>query len=154
MSAPNEDRPDLVWGIRSSTGVDSLAKRFALLAGLVYVGIGVVGFAFTGFNSFTEPSGEALLGLFPITPLHNVVHLGVGVLWLLAAFALTNVAAEGANLAIAGFYVLAAVLGFLGFLELLAVRPGLDADNFLHAITGVVTLLFAGILPSRSRANA
>ena len=143
------------WGIRpDNPGVGSLAQKYAFLAGLVYVGIGVVGFLFTGFNNFTEPTDEALFGIFHLTPLHNVVHLGVGALWLLAALALTNVAAEGVNFAIAGFYVLAAVLGFLGYLELLGIHAGLDADNFLHAVTGVVTLLFAGLIPSRDPASA
>jgi len=112
----------------------------------------VIGFFSTGFNSFTEPTGEKLLGIFAITPMHNIVHLGVGALWLLAAFVLTRPAAEGANLAIGGFYVLAAVLGYLGFLDLLAISSGFgDPDFYLHLITGVVSLLFAGVLGSSDR---
>jgi hypothetical protein len=84
--------------------------------------------------------------------MHNIVHLGVGALWLLAAFVLTRPAAEGANLAIGGFYVLAAVLGYLGFLDLLAISSGFgDPDFYLHLITGVVSLLFAGVLGSSDR---
>jgi hypothetical protein len=142
-----------VWGIQRDVGVGSLAKKFALLAGLVYVVSGVIGFFFTGFDNFTEVTDEALFGLFHLTPLHNVVHIGVGALWLIAGLTLTNTAAEGVNLAIAGFYVLAAVIGYLGYLELLGVHAGLDADNFLHAITGVVSLLFAGLIPSRDPAG-
>lgn len=145
---------DVVWGVRESVGVGSLAKQFALIAGLVYVGIGVIGFFPTGFNNFTEPTGEALFGIFAVTPMHNVVHLGVGALWLLAAFVLTRTAAEGTNLAIGGFYVLAAVLGYLGFLDILAVSAGLDEPDFyIHLITGVVSLLFAGLLGSRDRSE-
>lgn len=145
---------DVVWGVRESVGVGSLAKQFALLAGLVYVGIGVIGFFPTGFNNPTENTGEALFGIFAVTPMHNVVHLGVGALWLLAAFVLTRTAAEGTNLAIGGFYVLAAVLGYLGFLDILAVSAGLaDPDFYLHLITGVVSLLFAGLLGSRDRSE-
>ena len=143
---------DVKWGIRPSLGVgDSPAHKFALVAGLVYVAIGVLGFFFTGFDSFTEATDEALLGLFHVTPLHNVVHILIGAVWLLAALALTRPAAEGVNLAIAGFYVLAAVLGYLGALELLGIHAGLDADNFLHAGTGVISLLFAGLIPTRNR---
>ncbi len=152
--SPNEDSSDgkdVTWGIANSVGVDSLPKKFALVAGLVYVVSGLVGFFVTGFENFTEATDVALFGLFHLTPLHNVVHIGVGALWLLAAFALTTVAAEGVNFAIAGFYVLAAVIGYLGFLELLGVHAGADADNFLHAGTGVVSLLFSGLIPSRSR---
>lgn len=145
---------DVAWGIRPSVAVNSIPKKFALLAGLVYVLGGVIGFFFTGFDNFTEVTDEALLGLFHVTPLHNVVHIGVGALWLMAATVLTNTAAEGVNFAIGGFYVLAAVIGYLGYLELLGVRAGTDADNFLHIITGVVSVLFSGLIPFRSSANA
>lgn len=47
-------------------------------------------------------TAEALFGIFHVTPFHNVVHLGVGALWLLAAFVLTPPAAEGVNFATAG----------------------------------------------------
>ena len=147
--------PDVVWGVKESASVGVLPQQFALVAGLVYVAIGVIGFFSTGFNSFTEPTGDKLLGIFAITPMHNVVHLGVGALWLLAAFVLTRPAAEGTNLAIGGFYVLAAVLGYLGFLDLLAISSGFgDLDFYLHLITGVVSLLFAGVLGSRDRERA
>ncbi|MGH3566999.1 MAG: DUF4383 domain-containing protein [Pseudonocardia sp.] len=154
---PNEERSagkDVTWGIRPTVAVNSVPKKFALVAGLAYVVGGVIGFFFTGFNNVTEATDEALLGIFHITPLHNVVHIGIGALWLLAAFVLTNVAAEGVNFAIAGFYVLAAVIGYLGYLEILGIRAGFDADNFLHIITGVVALLFAGLIPSRERTYA
>ncbi|MCA1674601.1 MAG: DUF4383 domain-containing protein [Actinobacteria bacterium] len=144
--------PDVVWGIKPKTGVGVLPQQFALIAGLVYVGIGVIGFFPTGFNDFTENTNEKLLGIFAITPMHNIVHLGVGALWLLAAFLLTRPAAEGTNLAIGGFYVLAAVLGYLGYLDLLAIRSGFgEPDFYLHLITGVVSLLFAGVLGSSDR---
>ena len=98
-------------------------KKFALLAGLAYALGGVIGFFFTGFSNFTEGTGVPLFGLFHITPFHNVVHIGVGGLWLLAAFTLTRPATEGVNLAIGGVYALAAVLGYLGKLEFLGLRP-------------------------------
>lgn len=144
--------PDVVWGIKERTGVGVLPQQFALVAGLVYVAIGVIGFFPTGFNDWTVDTNERLLGIFAITPMHNIVHIGVGALWLLAAFVLTRPAAEGTNLAIGGFYVLAAVLGYLGFLDLLAIEPGFgDPDFYLHLITGVVSLLFAGVLGSSDR---
>lgn len=40
----------MTWGIRDRIGVDGLPKKFGLVAGLVYVGIGALGFFFTGFN--------------------------------------------------------------------------------------------------------
>jgi len=151
-TADEVDGSDVVWGVKETMGSGGLAKRFALIAGLIYVAIGVIGFFPTGFNNPTENTGEALFGIFAITPAHNVVHLGVGALWLVAAFLLTRPAAEGTNFAIGGFYVLAAVLGYFGILDLLAVHSGFgDPDFYLHLITGVISLLFGGLLGSRDR---
>ncbi len=122
----------------------TLEQNYAILAGAIYVGIGVVGFFFTGFANFTEATSEALFGLFLINPFHNVVHLGVGAIWLLAGLALTPVATEGVNIAIAGFYVLAAVLGFLGYLSLVSVPAGFDMDFWLHLFSGLITLVVGG----------
>lgn len=137
---------DVVWGIRRAPSMASTPQRFAALFGLIYVGIGVIGFFVTGFNDLTEFTGENLFWVFGVTPFHNIVHIGVGGLWLLAAFLLTPPAAEGLNFAIAGVYVLAAILGYLGQLEFLGILRGTDPDNFLHLATGVVSLLFAGLI--------
>jgi hypothetical protein len=66
----------------------------------------------------------------------------VGLLWLLGAFVLAAAGTEGLNLAIGSFWVLATVLGFLGYLSALAVTSGTTPDNFLHFGTAVVTLVF------------
>jgi hypothetical protein len=63
------------------------------------------------------------------------------VLWLLGAFALTAPGTEGLNLAIGSFWALATVLGFLGYLNVLAVNSGATPDNLLHLGTAVVTLM-------------
>ena len=55
------------------------AQWLALAIGVTYAVVGLVGFALTGFSGFAEPSGELLLGVFEINPLHNVVHLVIGV---------------------------------------------------------------------------
>ncbi|HEY4004905.1 MAG TPA: DUF4383 domain-containing protein [Pseudonocardia sp.] len=139
---------DVVWGIKSHTDLDSLPKKFALLAGLAYLVGGVIGFFFTGFHNFTENTGISLFGIFHLTPFHNIIHIGVGALWLIAAFTLTRVATEGVNLAVGGVYVLAAVLGYLGSLTFIGVMPGFgDADFYLHLVTGVASLVFAGLIP-------
>jgi hypothetical protein len=116
------------------------------VAGLVYVGIGVIGFFVTGFGNLTDTSTDALLGIFLINPFHNIVHIGIGSLWLLAGFVLSPAGTEGVNFAIGGIYLLAAVLGFLGYLAMLNVGHHADPDNFLHLVSGLVPLLFAGPL--------
>ncbi|WP_199444263.1 DUF4383 domain-containing protein [Umezawaea beigongshangensis] len=58
------------------------AQVLAGLAGIAFVVIGVAGFVRTGFGEFTGEHHATLLG-FAINPLHNVVHLALGVLGLL-----------------------------------------------------------------------
>lgn len=132
----------------------TIEQNYALLAGAIYVGIGVIGFFFTGFGNFTEATNVPLLGLFLINPFHNVVHLAVGLVWLGAALTLTPVGTEGVNLAIGGFYLLAAVLGFLGYLSLVSVPGGFDLDFWLHLFSGLITLVVgAGLLSAMSSRN-
>ena len=138
----------------------TLEQKYAILAGAVYVTIGVIGFFYTGFTSFTEMTNERMFGIFLLNPFHNIVHIAVGALWLGAAFTLTPVGTEGVNLAIGGFYALAAILGFLGYLSLVSIPAGNDADNWLHLFSALPTLVFgSGILSamrsgSRSSVNA
>ncbi|MGH4010993.1 MAG: DUF4383 domain-containing protein [Pseudonocardiaceae bacterium] len=141
--------PESKFGIKiQSRGQGkTLEQKFAVLAGAVYVAIGVIGFFYTGFTSFTEMTNEAMFGIFLLNPFHNIVHIAVGALWLGAAFTLTPAGTEGVNFAIGGFYALAAILGFLGYLSLVSIPAGNDPDNWLHLLTAVITLIFgSGIL--------
>jgi hypothetical protein len=67
-------------------------RYFVLFLGVVYLIVGILGF----LPAMLQPPGAAvsdlvvdagygrLLGLFPVNVLHNVVHLAVGLLGLLA----------------------------------------------------------------------
>jgi hypothetical protein len=87
-------------------------------------------------------TNEALFGIFLLNPFHNIVHIALGALWLLAAFTLTPAATEGVSFAIGGFYLLAAILGFLGYLSLVSIPAGNDPDNYLHLITALAAVVF------------
>jgi hypothetical protein len=148
--------PEAKFGIKiQSRGAGkTIEQKYAILAGAVYVTIGVIGFFYTGLSNFTEATNEALFGLFLINPFHNLVHVALGAIWLLAGLALTPVGTEGVNIAIAGFYVLAAVLGFLGYLSLVSVPAGFDMDFWLHLLSGVITLVVGGgLLSTMSSGN-
>lgn len=126
-------------------------QQLALVFGLVYVVLGVVGFAVTGFSDFFQNTGSRLI-LFEINPFHNVVHLGVGALWLLAWRLQTLGQTEGIHLGIGGIYVLAAVLGFIGApLEILSIGSALDAVNFLHIASGALAI-FAAVVVGDAKA--
>lgn len=125
------------------------ARAFALTFGAVYVLVGAVGFAVTGFDGLSSfaANGDQQLLIFDINPFHNVVHLGVGAIWMAAA----AVSAHrpnliyGVNFGIAGVYALATVLGFAGGLTALSIDAGLAPDNFLHLATAAVALYFTNI---------
>ncbi len=153
-------RPDMVYGISPRGGGfrpgggKPASQWFAMVVGVTYAGIGVIGFFFTGFGGFTEVTGETALGIFSINPFHNIVHLGVGAVFLTAAFLLTRPAAEGTNFAVGGFYVLAAVLGYLGYLNLVGIVAPLDPVNFFHLFTGVAAVLFSGLIGAGSGSSS
>ncbi|MGH4024700.1 MAG: DUF4383 domain-containing protein [Pseudonocardiaceae bacterium] len=138
--------PEVSWGIRDSdrTRTMTVPQKYALVVGLVYIALGVIGFFVTKFGDFVGHSNGALLGLFHLNPFHNVVHIILGLLALVAALALTPTATEGVNFIFAGILLFVAVMGYLGYLDgLLGVPAGLDPDNILHFVLGVVTLLFS-----------
>lgn len=141
--------PETTFGIktRASWAPKVLAQKYSLVAGVAYLALSVAGFFHTGLSGGTDMMNDMLFGIFMVNPFHNVVHLIVGVLWLLGAFVLTAAGAEGLNVALACFWILATVLGFLGYLSALAVMPGTTPDNFLHVVTAVATLVLGtGVL--------
>jgi hypothetical protein len=138
--------PERRFGIKAGGRAEprSLSQRFSVLFGAIYAGIGVIGFFVTGFGNITEMTDHRFLGIFMINPFHNIVHIALGGLWLIAGLALTRAASEGVNIGIGIIYLLATVLGWMGALTLLSIPSGPDPDQFLHLATGVVTLLVGG----------
>ena len=124
------------------------AQWLALIIGAVYTLVGIVGFFITGFDGFVEPEGELLLGVFEINPLHNVVHLIIGVAGLALSNRLDRARMYG--------WLLAAGYG-LTFLyglfvansdepaNFLALNQG---DNWLHLVSALAGLAIA-LWPAR-----
>ena len=131
------------------SGNRNLAQTLMPLFGLLYVGIGVIGFAFTGFNNFLANTADYLLipGL-SVNPFHNVVHLAIGgFLIIMSRQAPTT--AEGACLGVGIFYVAAFVIGFVGptNLTIIGMQGRLDLENVNHLLNGAV-LLTIGLISS------
>lgn len=138
--------PEKRFGIRvgGRYGAKTPEQKFGLLFGIIYAGIGVVGFAATGFNDLVLESNERLLGIFYLNPFHNIVHIAIGGLVIMGALVLSPAGTEGLNIGVGGIYILATVLGFLDYLSLLNVPGATDPDNFLHLASGLAILLFGG----------
>ena len=118
------------------------AQRFAGLFGAVYLLVGLAGFAVTGFSDFAGHHHHTLL-IFAVNPLHNVVHLVLGAVWLAAAP--RHGAARLANLALGVVLGLVTVLGFVGVTDMLGMSGFADPDNFLHLATATLALYFGSI---------
>jgi len=123
-----------------------MARQFAIVFGAIYLLVGVLGFIL--------PS--PLLGIFGVNTLHNLVHIVIGGLWLVAAFAapMGPNTARSASQLIGVVYLLVAILGFAlpdQMNQLLVINT---ADNFLHLGTAVLALYIGFMTPRASMAAA
>lgn len=126
------------------------AKSFAYVFGAVYAVVGLLGFAVTGLSGFAAPQGDTLI-LFGINPLHNVVHVLIGV-------ALLGAAASGPAAARLWTGIVGGVLGLVGLLGFFIVGTPLNIlalnlpDNLLHLATAVVAFLVLARSPQPASA--
>ncbi len=124
----------------TTAGARTPAQTFALAFGAVYLLIGILGFFVTGFDGFAAESYNEKLIVFPLNPLHNLVHLVIGAVWVGASR--RHDTAKSTNTAIGVAYLLVAVLGFLGVLKFLAIEDASSSDNWLHLVSGALSIYF------------
>ena len=117
-------------------------QMLALVFGAVYLLVGIVGFFFTGGSHFADRNGDdMLIGLFMVNPLHNIVHILVGLLGLALARTLAGARTYGWLLFVA--YAAVSVYGFIAIdksWDFLAIN---SADNVLHVVTTLIGLIIA-----------
>jgi len=137
----------------AATGVRAWtpAQRFAALFGAVYLLVGIAGFALTGVTDFAGHHHHTLL-IFAVNPLHNVIHLVLGIVWL--ASAPRHSAARLANLALGVVLGLVTVLGFAGVTDMLGMSGFADPDNFLHLATATLALYFGSVAAGGTEGRA
>lgn len=140
---------------KASINIRHPAQWLALVIGVVYTLVGLIGFAVTGFDSgFASPDGELLLGVFEINPLHNVVHLVIGVVGIVLATGLRRATTYGWLLLVGyglAFLYGLAVAGSDEAANFLALNWG---DNWLHlvsALLGAVIIVLARRPAGRDR---
>lgn len=114
----------------------------ALVIGVVYLLVGLVGFAITGFDGWIEHDHSQTLLIFAINPLHNVVHIVIGLLGVLMWRTWNGARAFGWILFIG--YGAAFVYGLIvqddPETNVLNINA---ADNVLHAVSAALGLVIA-----------
>jgi len=123
-------------------------RYFALIIGIVYLLVGVIGFIPgthplpTDYPDLAVDAGYgALLGIFPINVLHNIVHLLVGILGIAAYRSYDGARTFSRGLAI--FYGLLTIMGFIPVLNTtFGLIPIFGNDIWLHALTAIIAAYF------------
>jgi Domain of unknown function (DUF4383) len=116
--------------------------------GIVYLLVGLLGFTVSGGHGLADTDGGKLLGLFMVNPLHNIAHLLIGALLVLAATR-GEVASSRTNTLVGGLYLVLGVIGLFilnNDVNILALN---GADNVLHFGSAAV-LLAVGLSRSRT----
>ncbi|HEY6653590.1 MAG TPA: DUF4383 domain-containing protein [Solirubrobacterales bacterium] len=127
----------------------SPARLYCLLVGAVLVIAGIIGFFYeASFASGDSIRSENVFGVLSVNGWHNLVHIGIGALLLIAA----GSAARGAALFVGLLYTVLCVLGFIatsdngiGFIAendaLFKLVPVNNEDNVLHLILGITGVI-------------
>lgn len=128
-------------------GGDNITQQFALVVGIVYLLVGIVGFGATGFTGVVTDGQDKLIG-FDLNIFHNIVHLAIGAGFIFVSRLNDASIAQGVVIGGGLVYVLAAILGFLNQLQILSMDSVINADNFLHLFSGIAAITF-GLLGIR-----
>jgi Domain of unknown function (DUF4383) len=129
----------------------SPARLYCLLVGAVLVVAGIIGFFYeASFATGDSIRSDDVFGILSVNGWHNLLHIAIGAVLLLAA----GSAARGAALLVGGLYIVLCVLGFIatsnngiGFVAendaLLKLVPVNNEDNVLHLILGITGVIAA-----------
>jgi hypothetical protein len=129
----------------------SPARLYCLLVGAVLVIAGIIGFFYeASFATGDSIRADDVFGVLSVNGWHNLVHIAIGALLLIAA----GSAARGAALCVGILYIALCVLGFIatsnggiGFIAendtLFKLVPVNNEDNVLHLILGITGVIGA-----------
>ncbi|HKS46526.1 MAG TPA: DUF4383 domain-containing protein [Amycolatopsis sp.] len=118
--------------------VGSVNRLAGYVFGAVYLLVGMIGFAITTNMTFTSHTGKHLF-IFGLNPLHNFVHVLVGIA-LAGAAGIGVGCSKAVNSLVGAVYLLVGAAGFFltqSGLNLLAVN---HPDNVLHVVSAGLLL--------------
>jgi hypothetical protein len=129
-------------------------RYFALIIGIVYTLVGVVGLLglmlapYAGPPLVLKAQQGMLMGLFPVNVLHNIVHLAIGLVGI-ASYRSYN-GSRNFSRGLAILYALLAVLGLLPFTNTtFGLIPLHSHDIWLHAATALIAAYFGFAAPEQ-----
>jgi len=112
-----------------------MAKTLAVLFGIVFLAIGILGFV-PGITT-----NDMLLGIFMVNGAHSIVHIVSGVIFLLAAMGGSGPSRMWFQI-FGLIYAVVAIWGFMvGNGTVLWMISNNPADTWLHVVLAVVMLL-------------
>lgn len=120
----------------------------AFIFGAVFVVVGLLGFTVSGGHDPAGRHGGHLIGVFGVNMLHNLVHLALGALMIIAAVAGTQ-AARAMNFLVGLAYLAVGGLGLFAVDSNANIIALNAADNGLHLALGVL-LIAIGYLGDRA----
>lgn len=132
-------------------------KRFAMIAGIVYLLVGIAGF-FPALLTAPDPTRNVtlnvlhgnLLGLFPVNIAHTLVHLAIGAWGVIAARGDSAAITFARSLAI--IYAVLAIMGLFPRLDtVFGLIPLHSHDIWLHAGTAAIAAYFGWYAGQRVR---
>jgi hypothetical protein len=135
-----------------SSSQGNIARPIARVLGVVYLAAGLIGFAVTGFHGFVTSGGSSIIGLH-LNVFHNIVHIGIGAILIVASRLPDAPMTQGILLGVGLVYVVATIVGFLGKLPIIAVTTAGNGDNFLHLASAAVAIL-GGLAGARQQREA
>jgi arginine exporter protein ArgO len=139
----------------ATTSRRTAVQTAALVVGVAFLVVGILGFipgVTSDYDTMTFASHEsdaALLGMFEVSVLHNIVHLLFGVLGV----AMSRTAAHARSFLIGGGVVYLVLWLYGLFIDQDSAAnfvPVNDADNWLHFVLGV-GMIVLGFVLTRSR---
>jgi hypothetical protein len=138
--------------VSPSTSDHNIARPIALVLGVAYLAAGLVGFIATGFHGFVTPGGATLLGL-KVNIFHNIVHIGIGAILIVASRVPDAAMTQGIMLGVGVIYVAATLLGFLGRLPIIGITTAQNPDNFFHLVSATL-IIFGGLAGAAQQKDA
>jgi hypothetical protein len=120
--------------------MNNIAKLYANVLGAVLTLVGILGFVSALTPTTSSAPHGALLGIFAVDPIHNVIHLASGIVGLAAANAAGGAYAKMYALVFGIVYALVTVVGFIQGSTVLGLISVNLADNFLHTAIAAASL--------------